>query len=111
MSINNNRGNAQPEITIELDKKRTLIFDFNALCRLEELTGKNALNGETWSSLSAKDVRALLWSAMLREDPDLTIQEVGEMITFSNMTQIMKTLERAFVNAAVPEDSKSSGKK
>lgn len=102
MATKNSKG-AMPEVEIELDKKRKLVFDFNAICRLEEVTGKNALDGETWSSLSAQDVRALLWGALLRDDETLTIQRVGEFINFQNLPTITEAIERAFASAAAPE--------
>lgn len=106
-----NKNAALPEIIIKLDKERRLVFDFNALCRLEELTGKNALSGETWSNLTARDVRALLWSAMLRDDPELKLEEVGELVNFKNLSKVTQALEKAFVSASIPEDDKSMGKK
>lgn len=103
---------AMPEIEIELDKKRKLIFDFNAVCKLEEATGRNALSGETWNSLSAQDVRALLWGALLKDDPGLTIERVGQFINFQNLPKITEAIEKAFRNAApTSEDEGSLGKK
>ena len=110
MSNKNTKG-AMPEIEIQLDKKRKLIFDFNAICKLEEVTGKNALSGETWSSLSATDVRALLWGALLRDDPSLELSDVGQLITFQNLPVITEAIEKAFQASAVPEGEDSPGKK
>lgn len=100
------RKQVMPAVEIELDKKRQLVFDFNALCKLEETTGKNALRGDTWSNLSALDVRALLWGALLRDDPDLTLDQVGQFIDFRNLEKITGAIQEAFEAAAAsPEDS------
>lgn len=107
MSGTKNARNAMPEVELKLDKLRKLCFDFNAICRLEETTGKNALSSETWSNLSAMDVRALLWGALLRDDPELTLEKVGEFINFKNLPEITAAIEKAFANAAVPEDADS----
>ena len=100
---------AMPEVEIDLDRKRKLIFDFNAICKLEEVTGRNALSGEMWSSMKAQDVRALLWGALLKDDPDLTVDQVGSLITFKNLPVITAAIEKAFANAAMTDEDKSSG--
>ena len=105
MSDTQNGRQAIAEIELMLDKKRKLVFDFNAICRLEEETGKNALAGDTWSNLTASDVRALLWGALLRDDPELSLSKVGELITFNNLPQITEAIQKAFEAAAVPEES------
>ena len=96
------RNKAMPEIEIELDKKRKLVFDFNAMCRLEEITGKNSLQGDTWENLSALDVRALLWGALLRDDKDITLEDVGGLINFSNLSVVTEAIQKAF-EAAAPD--------
>lgn len=100
---------AMPEIEIKLDKKRKLVFDFNALCKLEETTGKNALRGETWSDLSALDVRALLWGALLRDDPELTLDQVGEFVNFGNLEDVTAAIQKAFELAAADPKGRSEG--
>ena len=108
MSATKNAKNAMPEVEVKLgDKLRKLCFDFNAICRLEEKSGKNALSSETWNNLSALDVRALLWAACLKDDPELTIESVGEFITFKNLPEITAAIEKAFAGAAVPEGADS----
>jgi len=100
----------KPEIEIELGgKKRKLVFDFNALCKLEEMTGKNALDGETWQQPRASDIRILLWAALLRNEPELTLEDTGAMLTISSLSQVTESLRQAFESASMPADeSKSS---
>lgn len=106
--MSKNKDNAMPEIELDLDRKRKLVFDFNAICALEDVTGKNALDGKTWNALSARDVRALLWGALLRDDPKLTIERVGELINFTNLPIITAAIEKAFSNAAISDEDKGS---
>lgn len=68
-------------IKITLDKERTIQFDYNALIAVEKETGINVLQGEMLKRMRATDLRALLWAGLLMEDPSLSIEEVGRMIT------------------------------
>lgn len=79
---------------IFLDKERELRFDLNAMCRFEEVTGRNALEG--LNSLKASDLRALLWACL--NDAELTVEDVGRLITAANMDKIAEVLTKAFEN-------------
>ena len=95
---------AKPLIPIELDKKRNLMLDLNAMVNFEEATGKNVLQGDSLNNLSAKDLRALLWACLLHEDKDLTLDQVGGMIHSGNMEVVASKLTAAW-EVAMPEES------
>ena len=95
---------AKPLIPIELDKKRNLMLDLNAMVNFEEATGKNVLQGDSLNNLSAKDLRALLWACLLHEDKDLTLEQVGGMIHSGNMEAVANKLTAAW-EVAMPEES------
>lgn len=65
------------ERVVTLDKERVLRLDFNALALAEEKTGRNLMSAEGWKGLTARDYRTLIWSCLVHEDPDLTIEQVG----------------------------------
>jgi len=67
------------KVPLRLDRERTLLLSFNALCKAEEITGMNLLAGEVVFS-SLRVLRALLWAGLLHEDPLLTVEEVGDLI-------------------------------
>lgn len=75
MSENNRRG-----IKVTLDKERIFNLDFNVLCHLEKITGKNFLKTETFDNLTARDFRSLVCAAFRGNDPDLTEERAGELI-------------------------------
>ena len=92
-----------PRVTVplRLDRDRTLVLSFNALCRAEEVTGINFLMGDfTFSSVRV--MRALVWSGLLHEDPSLSLEEVGDMIEEAGADGIAKQIIAAFV-AAMPK--------
>jgi len=77
-------------IPIELDRKRWLVLDFNALAAIEEKTGKSTLDPAFWESFpaGAGDIRLFLWAALRRDDPELTLEGAGKLIHQGNMASI-----------------------
>lgn len=86
------------KVPIELDKIRHILVDFNALALYEEATGKSALRGE-FNSRSAKEVRAMLWSFLVHEDPNLTIHDVGRMLNVNSFERVLRALNEALEEA------------
>ena len=91
----------QVRIPVDLDRPRTLVLDFNALCKVEEVTGINLLVGEAAFS-SMRMVRAMVWAGLLHEDPTLSLHRVGEILQTSNMEKILDAIVKAY-DAAMPE--------
>lgn len=88
--------------TIKLDRERTICFDFNALALFEEATGRNLMESGGWEKFSAKDIRALLWAGLRRDDSALTIEQVGALMHANNVGEIRVAIEGA-ITAAMPE--------
>lgn len=81
------------KVYVQLDKKRRLEIDFNAMAAFEDETGDSLFTlGE---NLSAKQLRALLWAACLHEDPELKIETVGKHVTMKNLNEINEKLGEA----------------
>ena len=85
---------------IELDKSRKLKYTNGALRKFEEKTGKNALKLK--SEESNEYMTDLLWSGLLHEDKELTIEQVDEMIGPSNLYYVMSKITEAW-GMAMPE--------
>lgn len=98
---------ARPDVTIILDKPRTLRFTLNAMCAFEEATGKNIFSNAL-NNLSAKEIRALLWACLTDEDPTLTIEQVGGLITLDNMTEVAEKLNEALAVAMPDKEAKET---
>jgi len=87
---------AKKYVEIELDKPRKLLINLNSMCAFEEKTGKKFL--DVTDSLSKgefpaiTDFRALFWCALIHEDPDITVEQVGEMITPADMDKLAKSI-------------------
>ncbi len=98
---------AKPEVKITLDKERTIRFDLNAMCSYEEVTGKNIF-ANALNSLSAQEVRAMLWACLISEDPDLTLEYVGSLVDLENMAQVAEKLNEAFTIAMPDNEAKEA---
>lgn len=74
-----------PTFEIELDRKRYLLFDWNSACAVESITKKNMLVKGNWDAIfrnmNVTNLRLLLWAGLVWEDPDLTIGDVGRLIS------------------------------
>lgn len=94
-------------VTIDLDRPRVLLLNLNAYCLAEEITGRNYM--KSIEDLSFKDIRALLFAGLKHEDPNLTIENVGEMIDVNNLSVVSDALSAAFVTSMpAPEDATKS---
>ncbi len=83
-------------------KERELVFTLNALDEYEELTGRNALMENIFKNISAKETKALLFSALKQDDPEITIQDVGKMVSVSNFEEVLTALAKAY-NGDTPD--------
>lgn len=80
-----------PDPVVVFDRERRLRLDFNAICALDDL-GINVLDPATLKKqLRPNQVRAILWAALLADDPDLKLKTVGSWLNLSNLPE---TLER-----------------
>jgi hypothetical protein len=95
-------------VKITLDRERTLRYDFNAMCLIEERTGINLLNEDLGRHLSAKVLRIALWAMLLHEDPSLTLEQVGTMLHPGSMDAVNAAIPQA-VLFALPEGEAPEG--
>lgn len=85
-----------------------LVFDFNAIAQVEDLTGKSLLTVFSEGSLNASKIRALLYAALLSEHPDMTLEAAGKLVTLKNMNDIIEKIMAAWqASQAEAEDQES----
>ncbi len=96
------------------DKERTLRLDFNALSKAEEVTGKNFVEVLTWQELNAREVRALAWACLVHEDPALTIEDVGRLLTRTTERVVSDALLELYIGevaaAGIDKDPEKAAK-
>ena len=80
-------------VPITLDKERTLYFDLNALVALED----QGINVATINEgVKMSQIRGILWAGLIHEDKDLTMEQVGAMVTFDNIQDVSDCIAKAF---------------
>ncbi len=102
------------KITLNDGKERTIRFTLNALAELEDKFGSvQAAFDKLEKEKSMKALRTILWAGLLHENPDITEQEVGNLIDLGYMAQLMESIGTALdndlpkepvVGAAVPNE-------
>lgn len=60
------------------DEMYDLEYTVNAICDLEELSGKSL--GEVLSSGQYSSVRSLLWCGLITKQPQTTVEKAGEIL-------------------------------
>ncbi len=88
-------------IAIDLDKRRYLRYDLNALALLEERFGGLDEMAQAFERPSARTVRAVLHAGLVHEDPGLTEQQVGAMLTLAELPGIVSKIGEA-LSLAMP---------
>jgi hypothetical protein len=95
-----------PKVSIEVDGVTYyLCFSFNAICQAEASTGLNLLNALDFRSVDATKLRALLFSALLRIQPDTTLESAGSLLNLKTAGMITRALTEAFTESH-PEPNK-----
>ncbi|GAB6174507.1 hypothetical protein JCM15765_39850 [Paradesulfitobacterium aromaticivorans] len=95
------------KVPIELDKKRNLVYDLNALSALEETYGAVDQAFAEVEKGSAKAIRALLWAGLISEDPELTQSQAGTLVGLSGLTLVSQKILEA-VEAALPDPNRTA---
>ena len=85
-------------IQIKLDRVRNLTLDANALALIEEQTSKNVMRGE-FRPESATDIRLFFWACLVQDDPDLTLEQVGEFMFVHQLPESIEIILRLLTNA------------
>ncbi|MBR1230203.1 hypothetical protein JQ600_35500 [Bradyrhizobium sp. AUGA SZCCT0176] len=91
------------------DKSYILFFDIDAICAMEEATGKGfgaiAAEMQNPALMSISMVRRMLHAALQQNHPDVTLKEAGEiMVAGGGMLKAIQKIGAA-INAAFPEAS------
>lgn len=105
-------------VPIKLDKLRRLCFDFNAIAELDDKFGMHigiiAQTMAEWKAtkmLGLGFLRKLIWAGLLKEEPDITLQDVGDILDKSGWinraSELGESLAKAFLGSAfIKEEDK-----
>lgn len=95
-----------PKVKLELaGHVFNLQFTFNALAHLEAATGVNSFKVVDFLNIDATRLRAMLWAAILTDQPDVTLEDVGNLLTYSDIQDVYSKLLEAWTGSR-PEPKK-----
>jgi hypothetical protein len=105
----NKKKSAAPNPTVKYAKiaideeTYSLAFDFNAIAVAEEVSGVNLMKAlSNLNDLSASQFRGLLYAALIKAQPEIAIEEVGQLINLTTMAPLQLALAEAYINS-MPE--------
>jgi hypothetical protein len=84
------------------DKEYELKFNMNTFCILEEVYDDLDKAFEDLQNKKIKAIRALIYSAVKVEDEDVTLKEVGSMLTLDDMERLGTVINEA-LDISMPE--------
>lgn len=82
-----------------------LCFDFNAVVHAEKITGVNLLTSIV-EDITATSLRGLLYAAVLRDQPDVTIEHVGSLISPTNIGAVRTAIVTAWFGSIKSAEGK-----
>lgn len=104
-----NAEKAAPGIEITVGgKTHSLKYTLWSFCKIDEVTGKNPLDGATWASVSPKDILVLLWAGLQHEEPPPSLEELGRQISLAEIKDIAPAIQQAFGQSSPTVEEKKS---
>lgn len=98
-----------PDVVLKIGgKERHLAFDYRAIIMAEKVAGINLLS-ETFENISFTSIAGLLYAALLKDDPSLTLEEVGSWIHFSNAPVIYQAILAAWLGSVPKAEEGATG--
>lgn len=98
--------NKTVKITLNDGVEREIKFTLNALAELEDKFGSvQAAFDKLEKQNSMKALRTILWAGFLHSNPDLTEQQVGNLIDLAYMQELVTSLNVAFENDMTKADT------
>jgi hypothetical protein len=90
------------------DKSYKLCYDFNAIAEAEKVAGCNLLQGMAAvliNGMSATQVRGLLYAAIRKAHPKMSIEECGKLVRVDTLQEIRDVLVVCY-RESVPEEKR-----
>lgn len=82
---------------LKLDKERTFKLNYNTLCYLEDM-GYSLEDINKDGKVSFRALRGLVYAGLKADDAELTIEQVGEMLTLQNTQEVADALTNLMGN-------------
>jgi hypothetical protein len=94
---------ALPRVPITFDGvEYHLEYSFNAIAIAEEKVGINLFGAFDFTQLTVTKFRAMLFSSLVKNHPDMTLERAGDFIRASNLADITVAMIKAW-HGSMPE--------
>lgn len=80
-----------PKVAVELDRTRQMVFSYGTMRRIEEKTGREVEEFE--DGFPAVVFPIVIWATLAGEDPELTVENVEEMLYPGNVDYVAAKLD------------------
>lgn len=99
-------------VKVKLDRQRTLRLTMRGIMALEDETGLTLTEvGERVRAGSFRTIVAIVWAALLHEDPELTIEAAADLMDKGDLTEIAEAAGRAMQEQFGGEDEPEGNRK
>lgn len=97
----------RPTVAVKLGgETRHFLVTFGALLKVEQLTGKSIIGGDSWSGeLSMKEIKTMTFAALSWRDAKLTLEDVGRWIGPHNMASVLQKVTEAWTKGLSATES------
>lgn len=82
-----------PSVKVTVDRERTMCMTWGSNIAFEKATGLKMSRLDV-KALGMYELAALVWSALLKDDPTLTIEQVADMIHPGNQQDVLDAFTR-----------------
>jgi len=82
-----------------------LKYDMNAFIEIEEVHGSIKMAFKDLEDGKLKTIRTVLWAGLLHENESLTLKQVGAMIDFKDVANIIEKIQEAMEDSLPDPDS------
>jgi hypothetical protein len=94
-------------ITYELDRPRHLRFGMEAFAEYEGMMNERVIDLDL-TKLSMRQTSALAWSGMVKDDAELTVKKVQELVDeYSSIAECTEKIMEAIISAFPGGDEKN----
>ena len=84
-----------------------LCYDFDAIAKAEDITGMPLLLGVNWYEMKSRELRALLYAAALKAQPDVKLNEFTKYIRPTYTGAIVDALVKTWAASNQKEDDEN----
>lgn len=95
------------KITLKDGIERNMCFTLNAMAELEDKYGSVEEAFAQLDKGSIKAIRAVLWAGLIHESPDLTEQQVGNLIDIQYLQELVEKMGNA-IGSDLPDPTPES---